>query len=161
MTEKEMFLNSFDREFQTTMRVLNAYPSDKLDFRPHPRSRSAGELAWNFANEERMLVGGAVAGDVVFKQNSTPETLDEIKTEYENIHHDMTAKVAGMEDAAFNEMITFGSGSDHAVPMRRGDALWLAIMDAVHHRGQFSVYIRMAGGKVPSIYGPSADELGQ
>jgi len=30
--------------------------------------------------------------------------------------------------------------------------------DQIHHRGQLSVYVRMAGGKVPSIYGPSADE---
>jgi len=30
--------------------------------------------------------------------------------------------------------------------------------DQIHHRGQLSVYLRMAGGKVPSIYGPSADE---
>ena len=29
--------------------------------------------------------------------------------------------------------------------------------DQIHHRGQFSIYLRMAGGKVPSIYGPSAD----
>ena len=30
--------------------------------------------------------------------------------------------------------------------------------DSIHHRGQLSVYIRPAGGKVPSIYGPSGDE---
>lgn len=41
---------------------------------------------------------------------------------------------------------------------RKADVLWMMMMDAVHHRGQFSVYLRMAGGKVPSIYGPSADE---
>jgi uncharacterized damage-inducible protein DinB len=28
----------------------------------------------------------------------------------------------------------------------------------VHHRGQMSVYLRLAGAKVPAIYGPSADE---
>ena len=38
------------------------------------------------------------------------------------------------------------------------DVLWGILMDSIHHRGQFSVYLRMAGGKVPSIYGPSADE---
>jgi uncharacterized damage-inducible protein DinB len=36
--------------------------------------------------------------------------------------------------------------------------LWLMLMDSIHHRGQLSVYIRPAGGKVPSIYGPSGDE---
>ena len=38
------------------------------------------------------------------------------------------------------------------------DIFWLMLMDSVHHRGQFSVYLRMSGGKVPSIYGPTADE---
>lgn len=36
--------------------------------------------------------------------------------------------------------------------------LWMTLCDQIHHRGQFSVYLRMAGGKVPSIYGPTADE---
>ncbi len=36
--------------------------------------------------------------------------------------------------------------------------LWMLLCDQIHHRGQFSIYLRMAGGKVPSIYGPTADE---
>ncbi|HYL98748.1 MAG TPA: DinB family protein [Blastocatellia bacterium] len=36
-------------------------------------------------------------------------------------------------------------------------AMWFEMLDHIHHRGQFSVYLRMAGGKVPSIYGPTAD----
>jgi uncharacterized damage-inducible protein DinB len=39
-----------------------------------------------------------------------------------------------------------------------GDALWIELFDHIHHRGQFSVYLRLAGAKVPSIYGPTADE---
>jgi MFS family permease len=39
-----------------------------------------------------------------------------------------------------------------------GGLLWLAFFDVVHHRGQLSTYVRPMGGKVPSIYGPSADE---
>jgi uncharacterized damage-inducible protein DinB len=42
--------------------------------------------------------------------------------------------------------------------VRRLDFLWQILMDMVHHRGQFTVYSRIAGAKVPSIYGPSADE---
>ena len=38
-----------------------------------------------------------------------------------------------------------------------GGLLWIALFDAVHHRGQLSAYIRPMGGKVPSIYGPSGD----
>jgi uncharacterized damage-inducible protein DinB len=39
-----------------------------------------------------------------------------------------------------------------------GDFSWFVLHDQIHHRGQLSVYVRMAGGKVPSIYGPSHDE---
>jgi uncharacterized damage-inducible protein DinB len=42
--------------------------------------------------------------------------------------------------------------------LRKVDVLWSTLQDQIHHRGQFSVYLRMAGGKVPSIYGPTADE---
>ena len=37
---------------------------------------------------------------------------------------------------------------------------WGFLFDAVHHRGQLSTYLRPMGGKVPSIYGPSADDSG-
>ena len=35
--------------------------------------------------------------------------------------------------------------------------LAMAIKHSVHHRGQLSTYLRPMGGKVPGIYGPSAD----
>ena len=61
-------------------------------------------------------------------------------------------------DADFNKTIKFMVGPGKMADLRTADVLWTGVMDAVHHRGQFSVYLRMAGGKVPSIYGPSADE---
>lgn len=160
MTEKEMFLNSYEREFVITLNFLKAYPEGNLDFRPHPHVQSAKEIAWSFAEEDRVLISGALEGDVVFKQNPAPETLDEIKTAYESSHHALTEAVSNLSDDAFNEMITFGSGSDNAVSMRRGDVLWLAIMDAAHHRGQFSVYIRMVGGKAPGLYENATEIVG-
>lgn len=41
-----------------------------------------------------------------------------------------------------------------------GGMLWGSLLDMIHHRGQLSVYIRPMGGRVPSIYGPSADDAG-
>jgi uncharacterized damage-inducible protein DinB len=35
--------------------------------------------------------------------------------------------------------------------------LALTVKHSVHHRGQLSAYLRAMGGKVPGIYGPSAD----
>lgn len=56
MTEKETFLNTWEREFQTTLKVLKAYPPAKLDLKPHERSRSARELAWK--NEQPLDKAG-------------------------------------------------------------------------------------------------------
>ena len=41
-----------------------------------------------------------------------------------------------------------------------GDMLFGFLFDAIHHRGQLSSYLRPMGAKVPSIYGPSADDPG-
>jgi uncharacterized damage-inducible protein DinB len=57
-----------------------------------------------------------------------------------------------------NETVQFPVGRDQVAPLRRGDVLWMFLYDGIHHRGQVSVYQRIAGGKVRSIYGPSADE---
>lgn len=159
MTEKEMFLNSYEQEFGITLQFLKAYPTEKLDFCPYPHAQSAKELAWGFAEEERALISGALGGDIVFKQDAIPETFDDIKTAYEKNHHLFAEKIGNLSDDAFNEMVTFGSDSDNAAPMRRGDVLWLALMDAAHHRGQFSVYIRMAGGKTLAVYNKNASDL--
>ena len=152
MNEKEMFLSSYEREYGITLKFLEAFPVENSDFRPNDHLQSAQEIAWVFPEEERILISGALDGDVVFKKNTLPETFDEVKKAYERTHRMLAERIKELPDAAFNEKITFGSGSDNAQEMRRGDVLWLAIMDAVHHRGQFSVYIRMVGGNVPALY---------
>jgi uncharacterized damage-inducible protein DinB len=38
--------------------------------------------------------------------------------------------------------------------------LSLLIRHSAHHRGQLSSYLRAMGGRVPAIYGPSADTAG-
>jgi uncharacterized damage-inducible protein DinB len=54
--------------------------------------------------------------------------------------------------------VAFLSGPRQPADFPTMHFLWFILMDAVHHRGQFSVYLRMSGAQVPSIYGPTADE---
>jgi uncharacterized damage-inducible protein DinB len=159
MTEKEMFLQSWEREFQTTLKLLKAYPSSKLDLKPHERSRTAKELAWTFVVEEQAVVGGAVKGQINFENlPKSPSSLQEIIKAYENSHKEALGQVKKLSDEEFNKLMKFPTGPKQLSDLRKADVLWAGVMDTIHHRGQFSVYLRMAGGKVPSIYGPSADE---
>jgi len=159
MNEKDMFLKTWEREFQTTLKVLKAYPADKLNFKPHDRSMSAKDLAWSFPMEDRMAVHGAVNGRIDFEDfPKPPATLAEMLAAYEKEHHELAAKVKTLTEADLNKAIPYEMEPGRGGTVRAGDLLWFTVMDGVNHRGQFAVYLRMAGGKVPSIYGPSADE---
>lgn len=87
-----------------------------------------------------------------------PEPWDEMLAAVEKTGADYRVMISGMSDEQLAEPVTFVTG-----PKQMGDIpglafLWMMLHDHIHHRGQFSIYLRMAGGRVPSIYGPSADE---
>lgn len=159
MTEKEMFLNTWEREFPVTVKVLKSYPAGKEDMKPHERSKTAVQLAWNFVMEEKVFVEGVMIGKFDFANApKPPATLAEVASLYEENHAALVAKVQGMSDADLEGIVQFFVAPKTPGNVRKMDILWMMIMDMVHHRGQFSIYLRMAGGKVPSIYGPTADE---
>ena len=155
MNEREQFIRVWEREFPTTLKVLKAFPAAKSDFKPHERSRSARELAFVFSIEESVMQM-VFKGDVPMggKFPEAPAKYDDVVAAYEKAHHANAALLAGMRDADFQQIRTFGKLEK--VPMIQ--ILWFLLMDGVHHRGQFALYLRIAGAKVPSIYGPSGDE---
>ena len=158
-SEKDQFVQVWEREFQTTLKVLKSYPSHKHDLKPHGKCPDAKELAWRIVSEEPVLVNGAITGNFDFaNMPKPPSTLQEIISTYERSHKEQVEKVKKMNDADFNKMIKFMVAPKTMGDVRSGDTLWMMMMDTIHHRGQFSIYLRMADGKVPSIYGPSADE---
>src|SRR5437867_7953231 len=55
MTEKDMFLKTWDREFETTLRLLRAYPEMKLDLKPAEKLRPASELIWTIEGGARAI----------------------------------------------------------------------------------------------------------
>jgi uncharacterized damage-inducible protein DinB len=159
MSEKDVYLDSFEREFKTTLKILLAYPQDKADLQPHPKCKTAKDLAWMFVLEGG-LIDSIVKGQIDFTQSApkAPATLDEVLGAFQKQHKEVTEKIRNMSLEDFNGPITFPVGPGKMAELRRAEVLWMMLMDRIHHRGQFSVYLRMADGKVPSIYGPSGDE---
>lgn len=158
MTEKDAFVQAYDREFATTMKVVQAYPTGKLDLRPAEKSRTAKDLAWTFVGVEYFL-DGVVKGTIdVGEQNGLPATLQEILDGYRNAHREVRERLSALSEEDFQKPIKFHTGPGKVGDVPRNQVLWMVLNDVIHHRGQFSVYLRMAGGKVPSIYGPTADE---
>jgi uncharacterized damage-inducible protein DinB len=159
MNEKEMFLNLWDREHKCTARVLAAYPQDKARLKPAEKSKTAIDLAWMFVMEQSVLINGAMAGHFDFGAfPSAPATFAEVIARFEADYPALVEKVKAMSDADWNDTVMFFVAPKTPGQVRKGDILFMAIHDMIHHRGQFSVYLRLADAKVPSIYGPTADE---
>jgi len=158
MTEKEQFLGTLEREIPTTMRVLKAFPGAKAEMKPHGKCKSAKELAWIFVTEQNASEQ-ALDGDIEFgKMPKAPATMAEVIATYEKSSKAFVERIKKTPDADLNKTVKFFVAPKQMGDLRKMDVLWFMLMDQVHHRGQFSVYLRMADGKVPSIYGPSADE---
>jgi uncharacterized damage-inducible protein DinB len=160
MSEKQAFLQAWDREAATTMKVLRAFPSEKADLKPHPSCRSAKELAWTFVFEG---VAGAQAaqGEMKFPPPNMPPmppNWSGMVGEVERALRHFGDVVRKADEKFLNTTVQFMTGPKQKSDLRRLDVLWFLLNDEIHHRGQFSVYLRMAGAKVPSIYGPSGDE---
>ncbi|MFN2571783.1 MAG: DinB family protein [Gemmatimonadales bacterium] len=160
MREKQKFQEAWDRESAVTLKVLRAYPQEKSDLKPHPSAKSAMELAWTFVFEG---AGGsqAVQGEMRFPppdMPAMPTNWPGMITAVDKALQLMADKVRAVDDEQLNTTVKFITGPNTMSDLRRQDVLWFMLNDQIHHRGQFSVYLRMAGGKVPSIYGPSKDE---
>lgn len=159
MSERESFIQSWEREFQTTLKVLKSYPAQKTELQPHGKCPTAKDLAWRMVTEEKLFVNGAITGTFDFmNQPKPPAGMPELISTYEHNHREHVEKIKKMTDADFNKMVKFMVAPKTPGDVRSGDTLWMMMMDTIHHRGQFSIYLRMADGKVPSIYGPSGDE---
>ena len=158
VSEKDIHLAHQEREHGTTMRVLKAYPPEKASFKPHPTSMPAIETAW-------MMVGMQLDPDELMADEMKmegpppiPKTWPELIAAYEKAHAEFVRKLRAMPDEALNGTIRVPVAKDRMEAHRRGDVLWYFLHALIHHRVQLSVYLRMVGGKVPSIYGPSGDE---
>ncbi|RJQ15931.1 hypothetical protein C4573_07310 [Candidatus Woesearchaeota archaeon] len=158
-SEKEMFLKTWETEYQTTLKVLKAYPQERQEYKPNEKSKSAKELAWVFAAEEQAVIPGVIAGNIDWASMAkTPETMKEALHEYEKIHKEMVKLFEDTPEETFKQTMKFFVAPKKMGDVPRMQVLWMILMDQVHHRGQFSVYLRLVGAKVPSIYGPTADE---
>ena len=159
---KERFLRTCEQEFATTLRVLRAYPEDRLDLRPHPKARTARELGWVFVME-RML-GTAVYDDQLETLMASgpppepPQSWSDLLAALERAHGEFVERIRATPDGELRKKVRFFTGPHTVGEYTRMEWIWFLLHDEIHHRGQFSVYLRMADGRVPSIYGPTADE---
>ena len=158
----QQLIAALEREHATTMKVLQAFPPEQAELRPHPTCKSARELAFVFALErglarlvyDNAFANGGPSGGTPEVPASWSAVLDAIRAG----QRELLDVLRAADDEALAEKVKFFTGPKTLGDYTRQEFLWFLVHDEIHHRGQFSIYLRMSGAKVPSIYGPSADE---
>jgi len=156
---REYYVQCFEAEKPTFIRVMKAIPEGQEGYRPHPRSTSAGDLVWLLATELKDGCELVETGEAHYVPTPAPALRESIAA-YEKHAAELQARVAALDDAAWERKAKLVMGGKVVWETTLGDMLFGFLFDAIHHRGQLSSYLRPMGGKVPSIYGPSADDPG-
>jgi uncharacterized damage-inducible protein DinB len=162
MSIAQSFLDEFEEQALVTRRFLERLPEDKLTWKPHEKSMTAGQLAFHVAT-----VPGAVAQAV---QNSSipapdfsirpqPASRAEVLQALDESLATARALLPKLDDGAMHETFRILAGGQEVLALPRQQFVRSIMLNHWYqHRGQFSVYLRLLGMPVPASWGPSADE---
>jgi len=150
-TIADFLLPQLTQEHTITRKILAAVPTDQASYKPSDKCMSALDLATHIAAAEAFFLKGVIDGKFEWKQPDLKTPADVVKFYDEVVPLiDEAGKLPGDKLA---QVIEFAVFSNPAVSY-----LQLHLKHNAHHRGQLSAYLRPMGAKVPSIYGPSADD---
>jgi len=150
---RDMILPNMEREQQSTLRVLEAVPADKADYKPDANSMSALDLSWHIASAENLFLSAIINGAFDFTPRDKAKTMAETIAFYKETCAKNVAAIKTMTGDQLAKVVDFRG----MMQMPAVSFMPFNVNHIVHHRGQLSVYLRPMGGKVPAIYGESYD----
>jgi len=159
---REFMVGRLKNEIKTTKKVIQAIPEDKgkSSYKHEPKSRTAWELAWHLAGVDVHFLEGipdlsfaSMANEGEFLKKNEPQSVAAMAEWYEKEMERVIGRVNSMTPEQLATNIEFFMYKQPAV-----EYLAFVTSHSIHHRGELATYLRPMGSKVPSIYGPSADE---
>ena len=153
----DFLIADFESEIQTTLRVIDAVPSDRLDYQPDSKSKTGLGLVRHLTLEDEWLLNSIANGEFAPPPDDSDacgimKSADAV-ARYKTKVPAALDRVRAMSGEQLSNVIDlFGMVQAPGV-----NFLAMTIKHSVHHRGQLSAYLRAMGGNVPGIYGPSAD----
>lgn len=165
MAIADALLAEFEQESQTTKRFLERLSEKDLHWKPHDKSLTAGQLALHIAKLPSGIIQMAQQDKCpppsgMGKPSATPQSLSEIFDAFENSLEAVKRVMPTFDDKQMADTWALVvDGQPLFSTPRVGLLRTLLLNHLYHHRGQFGVYLRLLGAKVPSSYGPSGDEV--
>jgi uncharacterized damage-inducible protein DinB len=150
--------SEIEYEMQATLAVMAAVPAERSNYQPDAKSKTALGLCRHLALEDPWLLNSVADGAFT---TAPPDDSDacgvmtpaDAVARYQKNLPPALGRVRAMSgDQLLNMIDLMGMVQLPAVNM-----LSMFGKHTVHHRGQLSAYLRAMGGKIPGIYGPTAD----
>ena len=165
MTMKEWFLKELESEAAKSRRVLEQVPAGKREWKAHERSMALGYLSELVANIPSWI-GFAINMDELDiapkdgpKHKPVPlNTSAELVAALDKAVAQAREALQKTTDAHLATSWRLLAGGNLAMEQPRHDVIRDTFLHSAHHRGQLTVYLRLLGSKVPSVYGPTADD---
>jgi uncharacterized damage-inducible protein DinB len=165
MTMTEWFLAELESEAAKSRRVLEQVPEGKRSWKPHDRSMEFGYLCDLVANIPSW-VGFAITLnelDVAPKDGPTykPAPLNTSAEFVAALDKAVAQARDALQKTTEAHLATpwrLLAGGQTVLEQPRHHVIRDTFLHSAHHRGQMTVYLRLLGSKVPSVYGPTADD---
>jgi uncharacterized damage-inducible protein DinB len=156
-------LQELEGEAGITKRLLERVPGEKLEWRPHAKSMTLGQLAYHVAeipgNIARMVQVEFLDLSTVSFEPVTPKDYEAVMREFADGLELAKSTLGGMTDAFAGATWRLVMHGQVMMEMPRTAVLRTLMMNHLyHHRGQLTVYLRLLDVPLPVIYGRSADE---
>ena len=154
--------DDLEAEFASTRRLLERFPAEHADWKPHEKSMSLAALASHVAT---LPIFGyfMMAGDshdmATSPRPAVGRTAEELLALFDQSAAQAREALAGASHEHMGTQWQLKMGDQVFLQDRRGKLMRQHLVShAAHHRGQLTVYYRMLGVPVPGLYGPSADD---
>ena len=160
MSIGQALLPEFDLEMASTRRLLERVPTDKGQWKPHPKSFPLGHLAQLVSTMPGWLTRTVRGTEIDLSKSSgyTFEKTDTLLSQFDQHVREAREALASAKDKDFDVMWSLKHGERTLFSAPRGAVVRSHINHLVHHRGQLTVYLRLLDVPIPGMYGPTADE---
>jgi uncharacterized damage-inducible protein DinB len=159
-SEIDTFRTTWDREAQNTIRLLESLPDDQYDYRPDPKGRSIGEMAWHLSEIDGCISFGVAERRFRLEDNLPelvrPREIRLLAPGYRKVHELAMERLRKIDNDSLDESVTYFNGNTMTIRQ----VLWEGMLHhLIHHRAQLVMLSRMAGGTPPGMYGPNREEM--